>query len=833
VASITASGGTTSYTYLWSNGGTTSAITGLLAGAYTATVTDANSCTSIKAATVTQPSALATATAVTNVSCNSGSNGVASITASGGTTSYTYLWSNGGTTSAITGLLAGVYTATVTDANSCTSIKAATVTQPSALVTTTAVTNVACNGGSNGVASINASGGTTSYTYLWSNGGTTSAITGLLAGVYTATVTDANSCTSIKAATVTQPSSIASTITSTNTGCAINSGAASVVASGGTGVYTYSWSPSGGTGATATSLGIGTYSCLIKDANLCALTKTISITTSGAPTATVTSVSHVTCNSLCNGTASVSASGGSAPYTYLWSNGNAIVNATGLCAGVYNCTVTGNNGCAVVVTATITEPTILVANSTSSSILCNGGMSTVNVTATGGTPSYLGLGTFTALAGTHTYTVTDANGCSATTSVSISEPIILGANATATPILCNGGMSTINVTATDGTPSYSGVGTFTAMAGVQSFTVTDANGCSATTSISISEPSVLVANATASSIICNGGISTINVTANGGITYYTGVGTFTALAGTQTYTVTDANGCTATTSVSITEPAVITSAQSFTLCQGQFVTVATSTYSAAGTFTDVIASLINGCDSTITTDIMINILPTVSVNNGTICAGQSFTMTPNGAVTYTYSNGSDVAVPTVDATYTVTGTDANGCENTATSSVTVNTLPILMVSTTNTLMCSGETATLSVTGATSYTWSTTETTADIAVSPTTQTTYTVDGTDGNGCSNVTTFTQDVSLCTGIAQASNASAVMLSVYPNPNHGSFTVKSDIDMELQVINALGQVIQVIQLNFSNDHQVMVDVVENGIYFITGQTTHLSVKQKVIVTQ
>ncbi|MES2762797.1 MAG: LamG-like jellyroll fold domain-containing protein, partial [Bacteroidota bacterium] len=185
-ATITAAGGAP-YTYSWSPSvGTTSVVSSLSASNYTVLVTGVCG-VKIVTLSIAGPSAITTATAVTNLACNGGSNGAASINASGGTGGYTYLWSNGGTTSAITGLMAGVYTATVTDANSCTSIKSASVTQPSALVTSTAVTNVACNGGSNGVTSITASGGAGGYTYLWSNGGTTSAITGLMAGVYTAT----------------------------------------------------------------------------------------------------------------------------------------------------------------------------------------------------------------------------------------------------------------------------------------------------------------------------------------------------------------------------------------------------------------------------------------------------------------------------------------------------------------------------------------------------------------------------------------------------------------------------------------------------------------------
>jgi hypothetical protein len=147
-------------------------------------------------------------------------------------------------------------------------------------------------------------------------------------------------------------------------------------------------------------------------------------------------------------------------------------------------------------------------------------------------------------------------------------------------------------------------------------------------------------------------------------------------------------------------------------------------------------------------------------------------------------------------------------------------------------MCTGETATLSVSGASSYTWSTNETTADIVVAPTAQSTYTVEGTDANGCSNSTTIMQDVSLCTGIANNSAASSLLI-IYPNPNNGMFTVKSDTDMQLNITNALGQVVQVIDLSYTNNHEMTVNVLDNGVYFITGQNAKQSVELKVIVTK
>ncbi|SDJ94501.1 SprB repeat-containing protein, partial [Flavobacterium glycines] len=191
---------------------------------------------------------LSATTSQTNVSCNGGSNGSATVTASGGAAPYTYSWSpSGGTNATATGLTAGSYTVTITDANSSSISKTFTITQPSAIVSSvSSQTNVSCNGGSNGSATINVTGGTASYTYSWSpSGGTAATATGLAAGTYTVTITDANLCTKTQSVTITQPSAIVSSVSSqTNVSCNGGSnGSATVTASGGTGSLTYSWSP--------------------------------------------------------------------------------------------------------------------------------------------------------------------------------------------------------------------------------------------------------------------------------------------------------------------------------------------------------------------------------------------------------------------------------------------------------------------------------------------------------------------------------------------------------------------------------------------------------------
>ncbi|CAH0336459.1 hypothetical protein FVB9288_02161 [Flavobacterium sp. CECT 9288] len=243
-ASVTPSGGAGGYTYSWSpSGGTAATATGLSAGIYTVTVTDANGCTTTQGFTITQPTALvATAAAQTNVSCNGGANASATVSVSGGTSGYTYSWApSGGTAATATGLASGTYTVTVTDANGCTTTQNFTITQPTVLLATAAAqTNVSCNGGSNGSATVGVSGGTSSYTYAWApSGGTAATASGLRAGTYTVTVTDANGCTATQNFTITQPTAINFT-TTVLSGYDYNTGySETIVTSGGTGSKTY------------------------------------------------------------------------------------------------------------------------------------------------------------------------------------------------------------------------------------------------------------------------------------------------------------------------------------------------------------------------------------------------------------------------------------------------------------------------------------------------------------------------------------------------------------------------------------------------------------------
>lgn len=220
-----------------------------------------------------------------------------------------------------------------------------------------------------------------------------------------------------------------------------------------------------------------------------------------------------------------------------------------------------------------------------------------------------------------------------------------------------------------------------------------------------------------------------------------------------------------------------------------------------------------------TPTITVNPLPTITVNSGAICPGQSFTMVPNGASTYTYSNGSAVVYPTTNTSYNVYGTDANGCDNFSVSTVTVNALPIVMATTNNTLLCSGQTASLTASGAMSYTWNTSATTSVIAVSPTTTVTFTVNGTDANGCSNVTTVTQNVSTCTDIQSTVSNQQLSISVYPNPTEGIVNIElkslNDKNVSIQILNTLGEVLMNESVN-TKYSAFNIQHFATGVYFI-----------------
>ncbi len=892
-ATVSVTGGTTTYSYNWTPGNPTgdgtASVSGLTSGTWTCTITDANSCTTTQTFNITQPSALvATPTSQTNILCNGGTNGAATVSVTGGTTTYSYNWTPGNPTgdgtASVSGLTAGTWTCTITDANSCTTTQTFNITQPNALVATpTSQTNISCNGGTNGAATVSVTGGTTTYNYNWTPGNPagdgTASVSGLTAGTWTCTITDANSCTTTQTFNITQPNALVATPTSqTNISCnGGTNGAATVSVTGGTTTYSYNWTPGNPAGdgtASVSGLTSGTWTCTITDANSCTTTQTFNITQPNVLVATPTSQTNILCNGGNNGDATVSVSGGTSAYTYDWTPGNptgdGTATVTGLTAGSWTCTITDANGCSATQTFNITEPAVLTASASATAVLCFGDSATVTVSATGGTTPYTGNNTFTVAAGTYSYPVTDANGCSATATITVTEPTALVVSSTASAIGCNGGTATVTVAAAGGTPAYSGDGTFTVTAGTYSYPVTDANGCSDTTSIVVSEPTALVATASSTTVLCNGDSATVTVTATGGTMPYYGDSTFMVTAGTYTYIVNDTNGCADTTAITVSEPAAIavgvtqtnvscfsgsngsidltvtggTGSFTFSWNNGAYVTEDLSGLTA-GSYSGILTDA-NGCQDsgTVVVTEPAQLTAATTAVNPTTCGGT------DGMIDITVSGGTpgytflwNTTATTEDLTgvgagaYSCTVTDTNGCTTQLGASLNDPNAPaVTLALATDTICIADAMLTLSGGSPAGGTYSGTAVTGgvfDPATAPAGMNTISYTYTDANGCTGVNSDSLFVDACAGIVNTTTE-AIGFQVYPNPNNGSFTLVLHIASAADVLvyDAQGKLISAYKTQPQQNQQV--NLAETGMYLVTvitadGQRT----SQRVIVNK
>ncbi len=739
-STVNIGGGTGPFTYTWSpapgGGQGTSNVSGLTAGSYSVVIKDALNCTVTAVATITQPSALTTAITSTNVTCNGATNGIASVTAGGGTPGYTYSWSpSGGTGSIASGLAAGSYTVTVKDVNNCTITSVAVVNQPVAMSTTVNVSNVKCFGGATGASTINVSGGSAPYSYTWSPapgaGQGTSNVSGLIAGTYTIIISDVNSCSISATAIITQPSALTTAITSTNVACnGATNGIASVTVGGGTSGYTYNWTSSGGTAATAAGLTAGSYTVTVKDVNNCTITAVANITQPTALTA-ITTTTLATCG-LSNGSAAVTAGGGTPGYTYNWlPTGGTGATANGLAAGSYTVTVKDVNNCAVTAVAMVNQPIVITTTVNINNVKCFGGAtgaSTINVSGGSAPYSYTwspapgaGQGTSNVsglTAGTYTVIVKDANNCGVSATAIITQPGAITTTINTNNVTCNGGSNgVINSVTGGGTPGYayswsptggSAASANGLIAGNYTLTITDANNCTTSINSIITEPSALTIAITSTNVTCNGAANGVSsVTVGGGTAGYTyswspsggsGISASALVAGGYTLTVKDINNCIINASVTITQPSALSA-------------VITSTDATCNGAANGSASVIAG--------------------GGT--PGYTFTWVPSG--------GSAASAGGLSAgSYSVTVMDINNCKIIAVGIITQPSklgASILSTSTSCNAGTNGS-STVTATGGTSpysYSWSPTGGIATIAGGLSAGT-YSTTITDANNCSYV-------------------------------------------------------------------------------------------------
>jgi len=808
--SVQASGGQLPYTYLWGSGQTTANISGLDAGSYSLTLTDVNGCTETLQTTLQPVGDLNLSIATQSPDCVDGNNGEATVSVAGGG-SFTYQWDAPGTPSgaSITGLPVGNYQVTVNNASGCSTAAQFSVAAPPALNLQLSATP-SCLNELNGSATAVATGGGGGFTYAWSTLESGASIIALLPGFYSVTATDANGCTVTDGILVDgAPFPVVSIENILLPDCIDLNGAATVSATGGTGLISYLWNdPSGQTDPTATALSPGTYTVTATDENGCSGSLEVVIDQPDDLVANISAIEMPSCNGDADASATVTVLNGTGPYTYLWSDplAQTTAQANDLSAGDYMVTVSDmGNGCSTTLSVTVPETPVLTINlQNTAGPLCFGeanGSATVLGTGGTGVFSYLwndaaSQSTATAInlqAGDYMVSVTDANGCMASSSVNVPEATLLEATISAfAPPLCFGeSTATATVGATGGTGTYTylwddpmlqNTATATGLsAGNYMVIVSDGNGCEATTTVSLPPTPQLVLSTTETiSPSCSGlADGSITVAASGGtgmLSYLWSNDETTAQiddlsSGTYSVTVMDANGCTASQSINLN---------------------------------DAVALLIGGASFT----------PPVCFNS----PDGSISITPQGGSgVYEYlwsdpatqTNATATNLPS--GTYSVTVTDSNGCFVSDNYTLTSNAAQIFINGNLTTPACDGAAnggialTTSGGAGGFSYLWAGGETLNTLSgLAPGG---YSVVVTDAQGCTEQAVFTipdgadfvvelgsADTSLCFGEVLFVDFSGLNYTAQWSSSNGFSSQDETVRLEnsgiyiLEVTNAFG---------------------------------------------
>lgn len=673
VVSATGGSGTLQYSIDGVNFQQSGTFTGLGAGTYFVTVKDAAGCSDIKTAVINQPAALNFSVTTVKALCNGSATGqinVTNVTGGTGTMSYSLngtTWQSG---TYFSGLSAGTYTVYTKDVTGCIATKQVTVAEPAALSLNLSAFNPSCYTSTDGAVIASGTGGSPRYRYSI-NGGAFSPsgdFSDLIAGTYTITVQDGNSCQYSNTITITDPAQITVTIAAGNSTCGNDNGTLLVAAAGGSGSgFQYSidgsnWNTSG----SFSNLADSTYFIVVQDGSGCNNLFHSTITDANGPVINTVSSTNVTCFGEDNGTISITnVTGGSGTLNYgvdgsPWQTATSF---TGLTAGSHTVTVKDGLGCSGSYIITLTEPAAIMVTTTPANVSCFGGSNgSVNISAGGGSGTlaystngnnYQSSNTIGNLpAGTYTAYVRDAGGCVGTTSFVITQPPAItiagmgvlnvscnGANDGAVMIGANGGTGTLQYSVNGS--NYQNLGFFPGLGGaIYTVYVKDANGCIATTTAIVNEPLPVSVSYSLYNISCAGGNDgVIDLTVTGGVAPYfyswsNGVTTednFNLPAGNYNVVVTDANLCSYAAAYSITQPAN-------PLIVNAVISNATGLGNADGSID-------------------------VTITGGTAPYSYSWS---NGATTQDLSG-------VLPGSYIVTITDANGCITTGVYNVTAPT----------------------------------------------------------------------------------------------------------------------------------------------------------------
>ncbi len=598
-------GGTSPFNYFWNNGSTTSSINGLTEGDYIISITDANGCISSPTAdtlTVSEPTILQSSISITNHATCTGAQTLATgelnVTISGGTPGYSYSWSNGETSNQLSFLMPDLYVLNVTDNNGCLLTDSAEILPGQNPQLDVLVQNVSCFGANDGMIYTSAIGGTLPYQYS-SDGGNTFVPSGTPFGPsgqasYFITVVDALGCTDSDSIYVNEPDLLAiNNIIEENVSCYDSAnGKLTVFHSGGTTPFTYSWSdPLSQSTMTANNLSPGNYNVIVTDTNGCSDTSISALITQPDSLYLSISSSLVSCYGGTDGSASLTAFGGTPNYSYLWSNGSNTSSINNVPSLNYTVTVTDDNGCTRLGSVNVTQPQPISNIFIRDSVTCVGGNDGfANALTSGGTPpfSYVWSNNQTTnpvnnlFAGLNYLQITDTNGCAFNDTVNILEPsqsieidsaitssiTCYGANNGTIAIIASGGDAPYLYSIDNGFSSQSNIGFINIVSGYHILYVEDQRGCVDRDTVNIDEPDSLYIDSTIYTntqcySFCNGSIQSINAiggtqpytySVNGGLQQSSMAYFNNYCAGTYTVEVFDENNCVAQDLIIIDEP---------------------------------------------------------------------------------------------------------------------------------------------------------------------------------------------------------------------------------------------------------------------------------------
>ena len=581
---LTPSGGTPPFSFDLGNGPQLSGqFLNLCSGNYAVTVSDLNTCTGVYNFQIASQQPLNISDSIVPVLCSGDSTGAIFTSLDSAVSPISYAWSTGDTSQNLTNLTNGTYFLTVTDSSNCPVADSFVVSELTQMVLSSIAVPTPCAGVSLGSIDLSLVGGTPPYSFSWTGGDTSEDIDSLASGIYQVVVTDSNGCTASISDTILIADTITLSSVSTNAACfGALDGAVDLTVFGGTLPYGFTWS-NGILVEDLVNVGAGIYSVTVVDPNGCNATL---IDTVDAPQQAL-SVSHSTSNVLCHGDSTgaidLTVSGGSLPYTFVWSNLAATEDLINIPAGTYMVTITDTNNCIILDTAVISESVALVLVMDSTDEYCTDQDGSASVSVIGGVGPYTFMwddGQQTSIAGnlgtgSYTVTVTDALGCVAIDSISVNVSGLPVATSTSTPASCSGFLDgLIDISVGGGLVPYFYIwsnGTTTedltnVVAGSYTVTISDALGCSITHSNTITEPIALNPSIVPTLISCNGSNDgAIDLNVSGGTqpynyTWSNGANTedLTNLGpGQYDVTITDANMCTFGAGATITEPTAI------------------------------------------------------------------------------------------------------------------------------------------------------------------------------------------------------------------------------------------------------------------------------------